>query len=415
MPVTSLGTAGYQQFPSQLSGFGDAVKAGVLLKQQMKGTDDERTKQLLKDYLDLQDFVSKAKGAGMSDKEVNTAVMPLVKNLFSEPWKMEVLGKSFQDIERVIGATKPSPESIKNLAEARAYGANVDLPGEQAAPSISPTMGALGAGTQESIPTSPSISSPSIPSQQTQQTMGLDKWSYDIGPYKFDYKALQTPQEREQEMKKSAEQQKQKDILKTSQDTARAEIAIGTAIDKWLDNSVYIYQEFGIRPGGITGGIMSKILGKTRANPHWEAFQGSLVDYGASVARIAMPGIRAARAINMFRTTAASDWSTIDSGIENFAASFRGAIGKDLAVHPEEYRDVLGEDYFSVDHVERSERRDAFLRLMEYKYKEGIYRQVYLREPNLVPKKWKDKFNIETSDNLKRYNEDPTRFLKLPE
>ena len=194
-----------------------------------------------------------------------------------------------------------------------------------------------------------------------------------------------------------------KDILQTKQDVARAEMMIGTTFDKWLDTILWSYTEYGIKPGGPIGGIANKMLGATRKNPNWESFKGSLLEYGAGIARIAMPGIRAARAIKMFQDTAPTDWSTIESGFNNTAASLRSAVSKDIAAYEEDYYDVLGKDFPTLNLSEKHFRAKEFLRGMEDQFKEGMYRQLYkaLSKPevlkekpdalDLVPKKWRDK------------------------
>jgi len=155
-----------------------------------------------------------------------------------------------------------------------------------------------------------------------------------------------------------------------------------------------------MKPGGPIRGVLSKFVGATRQNPFWEAFKGSTIEYGAQIARIAMPGTRAARIINVFRETAPSDWSTIESGINNTAATLRGAISKDMAVHSEEYADLLGSGFGKLNTTEKYRKKQAVLDKLEKDYENVLYEQIYDAEPELLSDKVRKK--IEAFKELRK-------------
>jgi len=211
------------------------------------------------------------------------------------------------------------------------------------------------------------------------------------------------------QVQKEVGAQKAKDISKMQQDVERADAALSNTFRGWLDNISWNYDTYGFKPGGVVGGLKSKITGITRKNPYWEGFHGSTLEYGAAIARIAMPGIRAARVIDTFKQTAPSDWSTVESGVYNSALSFRSAISKDIATNPNDYLDLLGSDFKSLDTVKKSQRKREVLDKLQDQYEMGLYKAIYKVEPKLFrDKKLKDR--IENAVKLQELGLDPNQY-----
>ena len=127
------------------------------------------------------------------------------------------------------------------------------------------------------------------------------------------------------EVNKQVKAQKQKDIADTRQDLTNARLKIGTAFDSWLDVVDRTKRISGTDPG-IFGGVITEVLGKTKANEYVNAFKGGLVEYAAAVGRIAIPGARAVRMIDLFKSTAPTTFDTVPSAIATSALSFRAVV-----------------------------------------------------------------------------------------
>jgi len=243
------------------------------------------------------------------------------------------------------------------------------------------------------------VSSQGVPQDARSAIIGYDKSGkpqYD--PIKLEGLKNSMQPSMQEKVQVQADTKRAKDIQSMALDVERADAALGNTFKGWLDNISWNYDTYGLKPGGIVGGLASKLAGATRTNPFWEGFYGSTLEYGAAVARIAMPGIRASRVIDTFKQTAPTDWSTVESGVYNTAISFRGAISKDLATHPEDYKDLLGKDFDKLSKVEKSQRKREVLDKIQDQYEIGLYKAIYKVEPGL----FRDKKIIKRLESMKK-------------
>ena len=184
--------------------------------------------------------------------------------------------------------------------------------------------------------------------------------------------------------------------LEAEQNLGRLEAAIGTNMDAWIDNISWNYDTYGVEPGGIIGGMTSKIAGMTRENPHWEGFRGSMVEYGAQNMRISVPGSRAIRGIKLFQESGPSDWSTIQSGVNNIANTMKSAIGKDVAVGVDDYikEGFLPSDFKKLSPAKKFEAKQNYLRKVSHDYKKSFYSYMYEKNPKLVEESIINEYNL---------------------
>lgn len=202
----------------------------------------------------------------------------------------------------------------------------------------------------------------------------------------------------ELETSKQVRTQKEKDILKAEQDFTNATLKIDNTFDSFLDVVERTREITGVEPGVISGSITS-ILGRTRANEFFQGFKGGLTEYAAAIGRIAIPGARATRLVNLFKGTAPTTFDTIASGIQTSADSFRNGLATDMSRNPEAY--IKG-----FTKLNKTEQREATAKLtvmlqgFEDTFKEGLLRRAFNKNPLLVPEKDRAKFEAEQRGDL---------------
>lgn len=192
------------------------------------------------------------------------------------------------------------------------------------------------------------------------------------------------------------ETQKRKSILTSQQDLTNARLKIGNAFDSWLEAVDRTKQITGVDPG-VLGGVITEVLGKTKANEFVNAFKGGLVEYAAAVGRVAIPGARATRLINLFKTTAPTAFDTVPSAIEQSALSFKNGLATDMSREPSAYlpevkdRRLTPEDYSKLDEM---------LREFQNQYREGLYKQAFDKNPELLPPDIRQRLEAEATGQL---------------
>ncbi len=211
--------------------------------------------------------------------------------------------------------------------------------------------------------------------------------------------------------KSAVESQKQKDILKASQDLVNAELKIDNTFDSWLDTVNRTMELTGAEPG-IIGGSITAVLGKTKANEFYEGFVGGITEYAAAVGRIAIPGARATRIINLFKETAPGTFSSISSGIQTTVDSLRNALATDMSREPDAYITGYSKMNKKEQQIARKEMTKQ-LQQFERDTKEGLYKRAYNKNPLLVPKNMRGKIkkSLEGDDIVKnQLGLDPDKF-----
>ena len=188
------------------------------------------------------------------------------------------------------------------------------------------------------------------------------------------------------------ESQQQKAAAKTETDLFNARLKIDNTLDSFLDTAERTMDLTGVGPG-ILGGSLSRILGPTKYNEFYDGFKGGLIEFAAAAGRISIPGSRAARLVNIFKKTAPTEFSTIESAVQTSADSFRNGLASDMANSPEEYvfqnlspkegRKVW--DGLSKDQkLTMTEQLSEQLREWEEAFKQGALETIYKRNPNLL-------------------------------
>lgn len=174
--------------------------------------------------------------------------------------------------------------------------------------------------------------------------------------------------------------QRQKDVLKSTQDLLNAELKIDNQLDNFVDVAERTMDLTGVSPG-ILSGLASKVLGATKVNEFYAGFVGGEVEYAAAIGRMAIPGARAVRMVDLFKKSAPTSFDTIESGIQNSADSFRNALSTDMSRNPHQY---LGIDK-SVK-VDRGHNEKLKQQLAEFErlFVDGMQRKVFERNPLLL-------------------------------
>jgi len=193
-----------------------------------------------------------------------------------------------------------------------------------------------------------------------------------------------------QEAKKSAETQRLSKTAFTKMDTM---------FGAWLDTVARTYELTGIKPGPQQAPLTA-ILGKTRLNEFQEAFKGAQPEYAAAIGRMAVPGARSVRLIDLFKKGAPSVWSSIPSGIINSARSARMQFAGYLAT--EEGSKALGVPYDPANPLIWKDEANKILRNFEELYKEGLNEMVFMRNPNLLDTQTRNRLNKEFQAEMNR-------------
>lgn len=162
-----------------------------------------------------------------------------------------------------------------------------------------------------------------------------------------------------------------------------------TMSDRWIKMVAFNKKNFGWKPGPASA-IPTMVVGKLQQNPFYESFKGMGPEYGAGVARTAMPGIRAFRSIKFFQIGAPNEWSTVESGINNSAATMRMQMATYIGQNKYSDPDVVSEfGSFDDDPSGWTDRVNTKLEAWENQFKTSIYRDLMKAEPSLVPDEWK--------------------------
>ena len=131
-----------------------------------------------------------------------------------------------------------------------------------------------------------------------------------------------------------------------------------------------------------------------------EAFKGAQPEYAAAIGRMAVPGARSVRLIDLFKKGAPSVWSSIPSGIINSARSARMQFAGYLAT--EEGSKALGVDFDPMHPLAWKDAANKTLVRFEELYREGLNEMVYMRNPNLLDKQTRNRLNKEFQAELSR-------------
>ena len=190
------------------------------------------------------------------------------------------------------------------------------------------------------------------------------------------------------EVSKQISAQKGKDILKATQNTVSATLKQNVVKRVWLDLLDQENKATGWKPG-IGLGMLATVKGKMKWNDFYEAFQGTSNEYAAAVARIAMPNTRAIRAIQLFKAGKPTQFSTIESGVDNMRRTYENIITTEMSRNPEEY--VPG---FRNTEADR-ELLNAIVKRFGEMYSESMMKETYNKNPNLLKSETISKYRLD--------------------
>lgn len=185
----------------------------------------------------------------------------------------------------------------------------------------------------------------------------------------------------QREIRKQTEADKEKKGQEARSDYTAARLKMDNLFDTWLNMVDRTKQITGLNPGPLAG-VTTKILGLTKGNEFVEGFQGGLAEYGAAIGAQAIPGARAVRLVNLFKGTAPSEFSTIASGIENTAHSFKNALAADIARNLEDYFPNLSNKVLTNDDYDLIRK---YILDFDQQYRSGLYKLAYEKNPELIP------------------------------
>jgi hypothetical protein len=191
-----------------------------------------------------------------------------------------------------------------------------------------------------------------------------------------------------------------KEGIERKVEAERSAAALGTTTDEFLNMSVERMNTTGIKPG-FGAGVVSKLT-PAEENKHKEAFRGSRIETAAQVAAIAIPGVRAARVVNVFSQSAPSEFSTLESGINNSMVSLERAIQNDVIANQQEYGIESGNPLDIAKQAQEISKKVAL------QFRDAYYKRAYRADPRL--------FSDRKSRSIaKALVEEEDIFLKLDE
>lgn len=172
-----------------------------------------------------------------------------------------------------------------------------------------------------------------------------------------------------------------KAVQTTRQDLTNARLKIGNTFQAWLD-AVSRTEQITGQPPGPLGGAFTAVLGATKANEFVNAFVGGLTEYAAAVGRIAIPGARAVRLVNLFKETAPGKFDSVASAIEQSALSFKNGLATAISRDPESYfPELMGKALGPEEFDFIQEKLNDF----QETYRQGLYELAFKKNPNLLP------------------------------
>lgn len=218
-----------------------------------------------------------------------------------------------------------------------------------------------------------------------QQYIRVFKGYDEYGIPQYDIKTDTISQAREEakiQTQKEVESARKKAQLTTQQDLTNASLKIDNTLDSFFDVAKRTYELSGVKPGPVAG-VITKVLGETKANEFYSGFSGGLVEYASAIGRISIPGARATRLIGLFKKTAPTTFDTIESGIQTSADSFRSALSTDMSRNPDEY--IPGYSKMSKEQqLEANKQLSAQLRMFEEKYKYGMLTKIWSKDRDML-------------------------------
>lgn len=202
-----------------------------------------------------------------------------------------------------------------------------------------------------------------------------------------------------------------KEQVSSSQDLLNVDLKIDSSFDSFLDVAQRTRDITGVGPG-VIGGTISKVLGATRANEFVKGFEGGLIEVAAAVGRVAIPGARAVRLVDLFKKTGISINDTLASAITTSADSFRNGLATDMSRNPKEY---LTSEQLDLPKAEQSAILKDQLRDFEALYRQTMFVRAFKKNPDLFSETERQNFVKETIDTpVKINNIEEADSLNLP-
>jgi len=205
--------------------------------------------------------------------------------------------------------------------------------------------------------------------------------------------------------RKAAASQEAKDQLKAQQIQTRGQLKTSTLSNTWIDMMDKQMDITGLKPGPQMG-LSMLFTDPLKLNEFEEAFTGTSNDWATSQVAVHMPGSRATQLVAMFKQSRPSKWSTVEGGVENFAASYEGIITSDMEKSPQSYMPMGHE--FNAANPDDVKLLDAKKKIFSHDYKQGMYEQVYNKNPKLLKPETIEKYGLARSSEkvqklLQRY------------
>jgi len=177
--------------------------------------------------------------------------------------------------------------------------------------------------------------------------------------------------------------QEAKEVSKTSTEmssnTLRMMASSYTLLDTFLDRADDLQEKHGIKPG-LGSGIMGK-LAPQELDAYRDAFIGAGIENAAQVASVSIPSARAVRIVNVFAKSGPGEWSTIESGINNATATWKGAVAKDVVASPSDYG--ITDPKILNNRAALAAKANEIADKSAQEFKDGFLKKVYNKNPNL--------------------------------
>lgn len=186
---------------------------------------------------------------------------------------------------------------------------------------------------------------------------------------------------------KEVKSKEAKDVLTARQDLTNIGLKSQALFDEFVNVASKSKEVIGADPGPVSG-LWSQLIGGTfRINEFIPAFRGGQIEFAAAAGRVAIPGARAVRLVNLFKKTAPTLFDTTESAAEQVSFTYRNALNSFLSrnlqdIRPDYAEALAAGDVNTATNILRefNSQLDAF----QSEFKDSLLKGVMSEDPSLL-------------------------------
>jgi len=223
-------------------------------------------------------------------------------------------------------------------------------------------------------------------------------------------------------VEKQAEGLQAKNAVEAERNLLKTRLSFGNQMDLFTKLAKKNKEKFGVRPGFLSGSL-STVFSPLQMNEFRDAFVGNSVEVAAAIARIAMPGTRAIRAIDIFKGTVPNEFQSFESAAVTSATSFRNAINQVNAEEPwngifpqienEQERRDLWNNLPLDQKLDKTEMLETQAEDVSETFRETLLLEMYETDPELLRPETREQLKgmlEQENDKLESLGFDPDRY-----